>query len=241
MRLPQIQGLIRRRILVNYRIDPEVMARLLPPPFRPKLLGDAAIAGICLIRLEQIRPRPLPAVVGLASENAAHRVAVRWTTDAGKEEEGVYILRRDSDSRVHRLVGGRLFPGEHHGATFDVRDRGGAIALSMCSVDGEVAVDLRGVRGRDLAPTSRFRSLGEASDFFERGSLGFSPTRTPNRFDGLVLRTKSWRVEPLQIEHVHSSFFSSPVLVPPGSAVLDCALIMRNVEHEWQTAPDLCG
>ena len=31
MRLPVIQGLIRRRLLLNYRIDPEVAGALLPP------------------------------------------------------------------------------------------------------------------------------------------------------------------------------------------------------------------
>lgn len=76
MRLPKIHGVIRRRMLVNFRVDPKVMQRFLPNPFRPKLLGDTALAGICLIRLEQIRPRPLPAMMGFSSENAAHRVAV---------------------------------------------------------------------------------------------------------------------------------------------------------------------
>jgi hypothetical protein len=42
------------------------------------------IAGICLIRLKQIRPRSLPALLGLSSENAAHRIAVEW------EEHGAY-------------------------------------------------------------------------------------------------------------------------------------------------------
>src|SRR5687767_2154390 len=116
MALPTIHGVIRRRILVNFRVDPVVIQRLLPEPFRPKLYGSAALAGICLIRLEQIRPRPFPAAMGLSSENAAHRIAVEWTTPAGEEREGVYIPRRDSDSLVNYLVGGRLFPGEHHRA-----------------------------------------------------------------------------------------------------------------------------
>ena len=45
MRLPVIHGLIRRRLLVNFRVDAEVMERFLPPPFRPKLHLGYAIAG----------------------------------------------------------------------------------------------------------------------------------------------------------------------------------------------------
>ncbi len=55
MRLPTIQGLIDRRILVNYRVSPDVASRLLPRPFRPKLANGFAMAGICLIRLKQVR------------------------------------------------------------------------------------------------------------------------------------------------------------------------------------------
>jgi hypothetical protein len=77
MRLPVLQGVIRRRILVNFRVDPGVMQAQLPSRFRPKLHRGHAIAGICLIRLESVRPRFVPRLLGFSSENAAHRVAVR--------------------------------------------------------------------------------------------------------------------------------------------------------------------
>ena len=81
MKLPVIQGVIRRRILANFRVDPEVMQQQLPARFRPKLQRGYAVAGICLIRLEHIRPRFVPESIGLNSENAAHRVAVLWDED----------------------------------------------------------------------------------------------------------------------------------------------------------------
>jgi hypothetical protein len=43
MQLPKVHGLIRRRLLVNFRVDAEVMSRFLPPPFRPKLHCGHAI------------------------------------------------------------------------------------------------------------------------------------------------------------------------------------------------------
>src|SRR6185437_15131365 len=93
MRLPVISGIIDRRILVNYRVDPLVLAKILPPPFRPQLVHGLGLAGICLIRLRDVRPRGLPAWLGVASENAAHRVAVEWN-DGDQLRTGVYVLRR---------------------------------------------------------------------------------------------------------------------------------------------------
>jgi len=81
MRIPVIRGMIKRRLLVNFRADPEVVQRILPEPFKPKLHAGHAIGGVCLIRLEKIRPAGLPEIVGLSSENAAHRIAVQWQGD----------------------------------------------------------------------------------------------------------------------------------------------------------------
>ncbi len=239
MRLPQIQGLIRRRILVNFRVDPAVIQQQLPRKFRPKLHAGSAIAGICLIRLEQIRPAHIPAIFGISSENAAHRIAVLWDDEHGREQEGVFIPRRDTDSLLNHLTGGRLFPGEHHQADFQVQNSAGRIAFEMKSRDGEIAVDLRASAVSTLPASSKFSSLAEASAFFEPGSLGYSVTGNDTRLDGVRLRTKTWQVEPLDVEHVYSSYFANKTRFPSGSVKFDCALLMRNIEHEWRSAPDL--
>ena len=99
MRASAIKATMQRRILVNYRVEPEALAAVLPAPFRPALVGGYGVAGICLIRMGSIRPSGLPAVMGVTSENAAHRVAVEWDTPEGPVT-GVYIPRRDTSSRL---------------------------------------------------------------------------------------------------------------------------------------------
>jgi len=239
MKFPVIRGLIRRRILVNFRVNPEVIQRLLPDPFKPKLLRGWAMAGICLIRLEQIRPGWVPAPIGLCSENAAHRIAVCWTNQDNQSQEGVYIPRRDSSSLINYLVGGRLFPGEHHKATFEVRDDGDAVALSARGLDDSLSIDLRGHSADSLPSTSIFAALEEASNFFKFGSLGYSDTSSGTHLDGVILLTEHWKVAPLSIDIARSSYFSDLEKFPEGTAEFDCALIMRNIEHQWQAAPEM--
>jgi Uncharacterized conserved protein (COG2071) len=233
MQVPKVHGVIGRRLLVNFRAEPAVVQRLLPLPFRPKLHDGHAVAGICLIRLEDIRPRRFPRMLGLSSENAAHRIAVLWD-DAGGSHEGVYIPRRDTGSLMNHLVGGRLFPGEHHRATFRVEDAHDRIALRMVSADARVQVDVAGRVAEALPADSIFRKVAEASAFFEPGSTGYSVTASGRRLDGVVLKTHSWSVAPLAIERVSSTYFANETLFPAGSVTFDCALIMRNVTHEWQ-------
>jgi len=241
MRIPVIQGVIDRRVLANWRCDPRAVARLLPPPFRPKLAGGYAIAGVCLIRLKAIRPRALwaPGNIGINSENAAHRIAVEWD-EAGPDgrpvtREGVYIPRRDSSSRFNTLVGGRLFPGVHHHATFDVREAGDRLHIAVTSDDGAVRLSLDARFGTILPPGSVFPDVPTASAFFERGACGYSPGRKAGELQGLELRTLRWEVQPLEVERASSSFFDDAPRFPPGSAEFDCALLMRGIEHEWHS------
>src|SRR5262249_28827516 len=162
-------------------------------PFRPKLVGGHALGGICLIRLAHVRPRALPPWVGIRSENAAHRVAVVWN-EGDRTREGVYIPRRDSSSWFNQLVGGRIFPGEHHPASFHVDEDGDRYCIEMRSDDGVTKVRVAGRRAEGMPSGSVFRSIDDASRFFECGSVGYSDTSLPNRYDGLELRTFRWRV-----------------------------------------------
>ena len=239
MRIPVMKGLIRRRLLVNFRAHPAIVQKILPPPFRPKLHAGFSMVGICLIRLEQIRPAALPKALGIASENAAHRIAVEWTDSAGVQREGVFIPRRDTGSLLNRLAGGRVFPGEHHPAQFSVVDTVKRIELSMRSLDGVVSVRVVGNEVDRIPGDSCFASIHDASAYFEGGSLGYSVTQDETRLDGLRLRTLEWRVRALSVEEVHSSFFEDERRFPKGSIQFDHALIMRDLPHEWHKAENL--
>jgi len=239
MRIPAIRGLIDRRILVNFRIDPHFLSAVLPPPFRPQIVNGFGIAGICLIRLVHIRPKLLPACFGLASENAAHRVAVEWDAD-GETCTAVFVPRRDTSSLINAFAGGRLFPGVHNRARFDVRETEDHFHVSMKSLDNSAHVLVDGHTVANLPHDSIFPGVAEVSRFFESGSVGYSPQVSNGRFDGLELRTLNWHVQPLSVARVESSFFSDRSIFPPGEVTLDNALLMRSIEHEWHSRDALC-
>lgn len=240
MFVPVMRGIIERRILVNYRVDPAVLVRLLPAPFRPKLVAGHGMAGVCLIRLAHIRPRWLPAALGVRSENAAHRIAVEWTEN-GATREGVFIPRRDTSSRLNRLAGGRLFPGEHHAARFDVTERDDRYRVAVEAADGGLRLLVEGRVAEALPTGSVFASLQAASDFFAAGSLGYSVTSQPGSYDGLELKSFGWRVEPLALHCLESSYFAERDRFPVGSIAFDSALLMRGIDHEWHSHPRLCA
>ncbi len=70
-----------------------------------------------------------------------------------------------------------------------------------------------------------------AGDYFRRDDTC--------RLDGLRLQTDGWRVRPLAVEQVESSFFADESAFPAGSVVFDHALVMRNLVHQWHQEADL--
>lgn len=238
MKIPALKGIIRRRILLNYRVEPEVVQATLPARFRPKLVRGKAIVGVCLIRLEKIRPKGMPGFIGISSENSAHRIAVEWQADDGKACEGVFVPRRDTGSRLNALAGGRLFPGVHHHSVFSVKDDAGQISIRIVAKDIEEPLVELEVRETNLFPeTSVFKSLSESSEFFEAGCIGYSSRPESATLDGLLLKVSDWSVTSLEVNRVQSAFFDDPSIFPPGSIELDHALLMRDIQHEWHSEP----
>ena len=240
MKIPAITGTIKRRFLINFRVEPEVLQKVLPAPFSPKLQSGFGVAGICLIRLENIRPKISPVSCGVSSENAAHRIAVQWENESGDTQSGVFIHRRDTDSLLTHLVGGTVFPGVHQRASFSVTQDKQRFDFSMSSLDGQVNVEFSGNVCNDFPSNSCFSSLEHASSFFEGGSLGYSPSKRQSVYDGLMLQTNDWKVQPFEIIDVASSYFDDTNSFPAGSIKFDHALLMQDIPHEWHAAEDLC-
>jgi hypothetical protein len=225
-------GTIDRRILVSYRIDPEVAGRFVPAPFRPALNAGVAVGGICLIRLTELRPSPLPRLLGVTTENVAHRFAVEWDGPSGVAT-GVFVPRRDTSSRLAPVLGGRAFPGTMAHGRFHVDERGDGVHVRYRSDDGAVDIEVRGRHADELPRGSLFETVDEASEVFRRDSIGFSPARAGGACEAVELRATGWNVSPLDIECVHSSWFDDEARFPRRSIELDSALLMRCIPARW--------
>lgn len=230
-----IDCVIERRLLVSYRIDPDRVEALLPRPFRPQLVKGHAIGGICFIRMSALRPARLPRASGLTSENVAHRFAVEWDDEHGSNT-GVYIPRRDTSSRIASALGASIFPGAYHLARFHVTESANMIRIGVRSRDRVVSLSVAAAPA-DALSSSMFASLDEATDFFRRGTLGFSPSVAGGCLDGVHLNSTNWAARPMTISAMNSSLFDDAAIFPAGTCALDSALLMTNITARWTAEP----
>ena len=251
-----IASLIERRLLVNFRLDPEAAARILPPGTRPLLCRGHAVGGICLIRLAGVRRSGGPALpslagrFGLRSEIAVHRIATVWDGPDG-QESGVYIPRRDTDSRLTTLTAGLFLPGEHHLAKFEVHEWPDQVRIGFRSADettharieAQVADRLRGsALFADLDEAARF--LRDAPDGYAAlpdaawdglgggsgGGSGGSSDAGGERGEQARREGRAFSLRPAALVEVSSSYFEDPERFPPGTAEPDSALLVRDLE-----------
>lgn len=235
VKLPMIRGIIDRRILINFRVDPEIVRPMLPEPLHPRLHDGHAIAGVCLIRLTKLRPNWLPQWLGMSSEGAAHRISVCWE-EAGIHKTGVFVPRRDSSSRINGLLGGRLFPGVHHHALFEFVESENQIEVSVRDREDRSIIRLSARLCDEFPASSIFGSLDAASRFLEDDKVGISPRRLGRGLEALELKIRQWKIRPVNVSALSSSFFDDRTRFPSGSATLDCAVHMSDIEHEWRVA-----
>jgi len=241
MKMSAIRGRIARRVLVNVRIRPDVLQKILPPMFKPRLIDGWAIGGICFIALEQLRMPFLPAEIGLHSLNSAHRFAVYTTDENGIEKDFVYIARRDTDSTFSIMVGKHCFPAEHSKAKFEVEDLGHHINVNIDSADHLADLRFTASVAATVQPNSVFKTVDELSEFFHRRPIGYSPRRKTDSLDGVRLETDTWEGIPLHVEKFESSFYGNKELFPDGSLEIDSAYLMRDINHYWHKEPTLAA
>ena len=161
---------------------------------------------------------------------------MEWEDDSGATCQGVFIPRRDTDSKLNAFAGGRLFPGVHHLSSFTVIDDAGVVSVRVV-VKGcdEPLVDFEGCETDVFPEGSAFGSLQAASEFFKAGSLGYSSRPCSCTLDGLLLKVPEWNVRPLAVHRVKSSFLDDRSVFPRESIQFDHALVMRDCLHEWHS------
>lgn len=233
MKQPAMRGVVDRRILLNYQVDPEVLRKIVPEPYRPRLYKGKGIAGICLVRLCDVRPRFVPRMFGRSSENALHRVAVEWDGATGIER-GNWVPRCDTSSRLRAFVGDGAHSVHPHVARFSVCEEAARLSVSFESNDGEVGVRVVASAAGNLAPTSVFETVELAAEFLCEGRAASGGLASDATLESENLLQ---RMDVLEVEELESTFFEEESVFPRGSIRFDSALLARRLA-QVPSSPD---
>ena len=221
--IPPVRADMRERFIVNLRVPPDAMARLLPTRLSPQIIDGWAIASFCILDLRNITVAPLPTVAGWWSLSCAER----WGTL--DPSPAVFVTERLTSSRLGSAVTRLGFSAPHDVVDIALaKDRWTARLLAQR--DGIPLLDARLRRGGE-GSGSVFDGVASFSRFVAEGVRSYGTSRYPGRLTVLDLHKTENRYEPLAIERVTGGFVDRWAAV---GGEIDSAFRTVDADYEWR-------
>lgn len=132
--LTQVQTHWVEAVSLNYAVDPERLARLLPAPLEPEVFHGTAWVQVLMSSLRDMRPQGIVPLLGVCFYQASYRAAVRYRNANGDWRRGGYFVRSETNDPVMRRVGNALTEFKFHEfgeAQMVMAREGGLLTLSV--------------------------------------------------------------------------------------------------------------
>lgn len=224
-----IYGRLERCWLFTFQTSPTAARRSLPAVLEPIIHNGFAFWNVVITRLRSMRPRPLPARMGVSYWHAAYRLYVRFHPPAASPIDGLYFVRSDCDSRLICAAGNVLTDFRLSFTPIGCQERHGQVELSIHTPQAPARVLLERRPPVALPAHSAFSSLAEAKAFlqYEPFGIGVSPAGEVNVVP--VLRDeKAWRIKLLRVKAAEWGFFAGKDVKP------EICYEAAPIDYRWQ-------
>jgi uncharacterized protein YqjF (DUF2071 family) len=224
---------------LNYAVEPEALAPLLPAPLEPEPFKERAWLQVLMSSLRDLRPQGVPSLFGVCFYQASYRIAVRYRAASGEWRRGGYFVRSETNHPVMRAIGNALNEFRFHDF--------GAADMVMVS-DGArltVGIDPEPTRpgGRlvgmfDLAPLpgpppgSLWKSLDELHEPLVECYDAFGVDREAGFLYVLTIDRDPWNARFVRAEDLYCELAESSPLA--GRCRLDSVLHLRECGYRWR-------
>lgn len=112
--LTQVQTHWVEAMSLNYAVEPERLARLLPAPLEPEVFHGSAWVQVLMSSLRDMRPQGVSPLLGVCFYQVSYRAAVRYRNANGDWRRGGYFVRSETNDPVMRRVGNTLKEFKFH-------------------------------------------------------------------------------------------------------------------------------
>jgi len=101
-------------VSINYAVDPQALAGLLPAPLEPEIHRGTGWVQVLMSSLRDMRPQGVLSLFGVCFYQVSYRAAVRYRSLGGGWHRGGYFVRSQTNHEVMRAVGNALREFKFH-------------------------------------------------------------------------------------------------------------------------------
>lgn len=237
-RLARATGMLEDTVLLNYRTDAEVLRRLLPEPFEPRLVDGYGLMGVLMYRLRDLECERSMGLPSPPSEHVLYRIAVSWQ-QGGRRYHGMYVLRHEVNTRLpiqHRRRG--IFPVIARPVRWHRRPWRGSFEWSL-RTRNRVRLRLGARLSKHFPRESVFEDLDHAADFFGRERAAVAPRYQRQVFSCTHFLPLEWTVKPLHIHRLKTDFSQLENTFPKDRIFFDSGLYWAQLPCRWQEGREI--
>lgn len=112
--LTTVQTAWREAVSINYAVDPDALAAILPEPLEPDLCKGVAWVQVLMSSLRDMRPQGTGSIFGVNFHQVSYRAAVKYRSRDGLARHGGYFVRSETDHSLMRTIGNSLKEFKFH-------------------------------------------------------------------------------------------------------------------------------
>ena len=227
-----VEAFFKRSIVLTFAVPKEQLQDLIPECLQLDVFNDKwAFIAIAMVQTKDLRPKGFPKFLGNDFFLIGYRVFVRFTTKAGKNLRGLYILKSETDKKKMKLFG-NIFTHYNY-TTTDIRqdELNGLVEISSIGSGLEIKIDATESENITLPENSPFSNWKEARRF--AGPLPFTFTYSPGNKKVLIIEgvRENWKPQPVRVHSYKVSFIEH---MRQEQVRLASAFIIENIPYYWK-------
>jgi len=223
---------LKERFIFNFAIPPVALEKLMNRGWlRPQIVGGAAVASFCMLRLEHLAPTGIPDWAGVRTVSSAYRFGA-MDFPGGVSRPCVFALTRYSTSAWGRCLRPLGFPWKSARSVISQEStQDGDHRLRLTDLDGDLIFSAA-FRPAKTSTSRLFPSVRDFQTFIKEGVVSYSPSYAGSQYAVVDLEKDDTTYAPMQVMEVEAPQITQLTGVAADS-LLDSALRTQGGTYRW--------
>ena len=226
-----VEAFFESSLVLTFAVQKEQLETYIPKCLQLDTFNDEwAFIAIAMVQTKNLRPKGFPKFMGNDFFLIGYRVFVRYSSNAGKNLRGLYILKSETDKKKMELMG-NIFTHYNYTTTDIIqKDQINSKVILSTKSKFKITID-KSEENISLPEHSPFSDWKEARKF--AGPLPFTFTFNPATNEVLIIEgvRQNWTPNPVKVINYEFDFLNSLKLVNP---ILANAFVIKNIPYYWK-------
>lgn len=226
-----VEAFFESSLVLTFAVPKEQLQNLIPECLQLDTFQDKwAFIAVAMVQTKDLRPKGFPKFMGNNFFLIGYRIFVRYTTNAGKNLRGLYILKSETDKKKMEFIG-NIFTHYNY-TTTDILQTETELTKEIKSIQSNFKLRIdKTEQNASLPQNSPFADWKEARRF--AGPLPFTFTFNKKTKEVLIVEgvRQNWTPSPVKIMDYNFDFLEK---IGIGNPILANAFVINNVAYHWK-------